>query len=61
MVYDAIWQYSYRSKVAITTTTVDLSLKMFQGIHLLTAKFSQEVLKNLIRNLCSEITLLELP
>ena len=40
-------------------TSVDLSSKMFCGIHL--RAISQEVLMNLISNMCSEITLLNLP
>ena len=40
---------------AITWTNIDLSSEMFTGIHLRT--ISQEMLMNLTRNMCSEITL----
>ena len=43
---------------AITWIDVDLSSKVFCGIHL--RAISQEVLMNMIRNMCSEITLLKL-
>ena len=43
---------------AITWTNVDLSSKVFCGIHL--RGISQEVLMNLIHNMWSEITPLEL-
>ena len=40
---------------AITATNVDLSLKVFCGIHL--REILHEVLMNLIHNICLEITL----
>ena len=43
------WQYQ-----AITWTNVDLWSKVFCGIHL--RAFSQEVLMNLIHNMCLDIT-----
>ena len=59
--YD-IWQHRYGSTLAqvmawcqtITWTNVDLSSKVFCGIHL--RPISQEVQMNLIQNMCSEIT-----
>ena len=42
----------------ITWTNVDISSEVFRGIHIIA--ISQEVLMNLICNMCSEITLLKL-
>ena len=58
-----IWLYRSGSTLAsrhqaITWTNIDLSSKVFCGIHL--GAISQKVYMNLIHNICSEITLLEL-
>ena len=42
---------------AITWTNVDLSSKVFSGIHM---RAILEVLQNIIYNMCSDITLLKL-